>query len=50
MLKSILISLLLCVVGDNLAFDGYYRFMVMLELKQLIAQFVALDWEWLKQR
>lgn len=44
MLKALLVFILICVVADNLAFDGYYRFMLMLEARQLWAHFAALGW------
>ena len=44
MLKAVLIFILLCVVGDNLVYDGYYRFQIMYELKTLTANFLALEW------
>lgn len=44
MLKAVLIFVFLCIVGDNLAFDGYYRFMMVMEAKHLVHNFVALDW------
>jgi len=44
MLKAILIFILICVVGDSLAYDGYYRIQFMYEVKLLTAKFLALEW------
>ncbi|QPQ54202.1 hypothetical protein IC614_07460 [Allosphingosinicella flava] len=44
MLKAVLVFILICIVGDNMAFDGYYRFMLVMEAKQLFHHFTALEW------
>ena len=44
MAKAVLVFILASVVADNLAFDGYYRFMLMLEARQLLHTFTALEW------
>lgn len=44
MLKAILIFILLCLCADNLAFDGYYQFIILAEAKDLYRHFTALGW------
>lgn len=44
MLKAVLISLLLCLTIDNLAFDSFYQVTAMAEAKDLYRHFMALGW------
>ncbi|HEY6916499.1 MAG TPA: hypothetical protein VI381_02555 [Allosphingosinicella sp.] len=44
MLKAVLAFILFSIFADMILFDGYYRFMIVMEVKHLVENFLALGW------